>query len=67
MGLLTPYSVPRGGLLYTVIVPGGGGRIFAPFKSCPGGMILDETDTCIKRPISPFLEVDFEKLFDRHL
>ena len=32
MGLLTPCSVPRGGLLYTVI-----GRVFAPFESCPGG------------------------------
>ena len=24
-----------------------GGRVFAPFKSCLGGMVLDETDTCI--------------------
>ena len=22
-------------------------RNFAPFKSCPGGMVLDEVDTCI--------------------
>ena len=31
-----------------MIVPGGG-RVFAPFKSCPGGggMVLDEIDTCI--------------------
>ena len=44
MGLLTPFSVPRGGFLYTVIVPG---RVFAPFKLCPGGMVMDEIDTCI--------------------
>ena len=45
MGLLTPYSVPRGRFLYTMIVPGGE-RVFAPFKSCSGGlsmeMVLDE-------------------------
>ena len=23
------------------------GRVFAPFKSCPGEMVLDEIDTCI--------------------
>ena len=23
------------------------GRVFAPFKSCPGGTALDEIDTCI--------------------
>ena len=49
MGHLTPCSVPRGGFLYTMIVLGG--RVFAPFKSCPGvcpgGMVLDEIDTCI--------------------
>ena len=32
---MTPCSVPRGGFLYTIIVPG---RVFAPFKSCPGGL-----------------------------
>ena len=37
VGLLTPCFVPRGGFLYTMIVPGGG-RIFAPFKLCPGGL-----------------------------
>ena len=26
------------------------GRIFAPFKSCPGGMVMDETDICITCP-----------------
>ena len=50
MGLLTLFSVSRGGFLYTMIVPGG--RVFAPFKSCPGGlsqggMVMDEIDTCI--------------------
>ena len=24
------------------------GRVFAPFESRPGGMVLDETDTCIR-------------------
>ena len=41
VGLLTPFSVPRGGFLCTMIVPGvggGGKRIFAPFKSCPGDL-----------------------------
>ena len=23
------------------------GRVFAPFKSCPGGVVLDEINTCI--------------------
>ena len=30
VGLLAPCSVPMGGFLYTIIVPGG--RVFAPFK-----------------------------------
>ena len=40
-----------------MIVPGGrgfvhndcpgGGRGFAPFESCPGGMVLDEIDSSI--------------------
>ena len=42
-------SVPRGGLLYTMIVPGGG--LLLPSNRVPGvspgGMVLDETDTCI--------------------
>ena len=50
MGLLAPFSVPRGGILYTMIVSGEG---FAPFKVvsrvCLGGMGLDEIDTCIRR------------------
>ena len=47
VGLLTPCSVPREGFLYTMVVPGG--RVFAPFKSCPGGgMVSDEIDTLIK-------------------
>ena len=49
VGLLAPCFVPRGGVLYTMIVPGG--RVLAPFESCPevcpGGMVLDEIDTCI--------------------
>ena len=50
MRLLTPCFVPRGGILYTIIVPGGG---FLPPSSsvpgvCPGGIVLDETDTCIR-------------------
>ena len=40
---------PEGRVLYAMIVPGG--RVFAPFKSCPRGlprgMVMDETDTCI--------------------
>ena len=49
MGLLTHCFVPRGGFLYTVIVPGGS---FLPPSSrvpavCPGGMVLDEIDSCI--------------------
>ena len=35
VGLLTPFSVRRGGLSYIMIVLG---RVFAPFKSCPGGL-----------------------------
>ena len=35
VGLLTSCFVPRGGFLYTMIVPG---RVFAPFKSCPEGL-----------------------------
>ena len=51
MGLLTPCFVPRGGLLYTMVVSGG--RAFAPFESCLGGMVLDEIDRCIRanRPV----------------
>ena len=47
-GFLTLCSVPRRGFLYTLTFFGA----FAPFKSChgvcPGGMVLDETDTCIR-------------------
>ena len=56
MGLLTPCSVPRGGSLYTMTVPGG--RVFAPFKSCPGGMVMDEIDTCIIRNCSLMPDVN---------
>ena len=49
MGLSTPCSVLRGGFLYTMIVPGGG---FCSLQVVsrgfvPGGMVLDEIDTCI--------------------
>ena len=46
----------RGGAFDSMFCPEGrvfvhndclGGRVFVPFKSCPGGMVLDETDTCI--------------------
>ena len=39
--LLTPFSVPRGGFLYTMTVPGGG------FQVVSRGMAMDEIDTCI--------------------
>ena len=49
MGLLTPFSVPRGGFLYTVIVLGG--EFVLPSSRVPGvcsrGMVMDEIDTCI--------------------
>ena len=49
MGLLTPCFVPREGLLYIMIVPRGG--FLLPLSRvpgvCPGGMVLDEIDTCI--------------------
>ena len=32
--------------MHNLIVPGG--RVFGPFKSCPGGMVMDKIDTCIK-------------------
>ena len=45
MGSLTPRFCPRGGVLYTRIVPGGGE--FLPLSSrvkrvCPRGDVLDE-------------------------
>ena len=47
MGLLTPCFVPRGGVLYTIIVPGGGFLLLSSRVPgfVPGG--LDEIDTCI--------------------
>ena len=44
MGLFTPCFVPRGGVLCTVIVPGGG---FCSFQVVSRGDGLDEIDTCI--------------------
>ena len=35
---MTSCSVLRGGLLYTMIVPGGGG-VFAPLSRVPGGWL----------------------------
>ena len=35
-GAFDSLFVPRGGVLYTMIVREGG-RVFAPFESCPGG------------------------------
>ena len=51
VGLLTLCSLPRGGFLYTIIVPGGG-KFLLPSSCvlgvCPGrGMVMDEIDTCI--------------------
>ena len=37
MGLLTPFSVPRGGFLYTMIVPRGG--FLLPSSRVPGGWL----------------------------
>ena len=53
MGLLTPCSVPRGGFLYTIIVPGGGfllpsSRVPRVCRGGGGGMVMDEIDTCIR-------------------
>ena len=51
MGLLNPCSVPRGGFLYTMIVPGG--EFLLPSSRVSGvcpegeGVVLDEIDTCI--------------------
>ena len=48
--LLTRCFVPRRGFLYTVImiVPGRG--FLLPSSRVPGGMVLDEIDTCIMCP-----------------
>ena len=47
MGLLTPCSVLRGGFLCTVVVQGGG--FLLPSSRVPGGMVLDEMDTYIRK------------------
>ena len=59
MGLLTPCIVPRGGFLYRMIVPGGGFLLRS--SRVPGGMVMDEIDTCIifatynnKTPAGPY-------------
>ena len=46
-----------------------GERVFAPFKSCPGGggMVLDEIDTCIRSMYSShLLESDFALTTGKH-
>ena len=44
--LLTPFSVPRGGL-YTMVVLGEG--FLLPSSRVPGGgIVMDEIDACIK-------------------
>ena len=62
-GFLTPYSARRGEFLYTLIVPG----FFLPSSRVPGvysgggggeGMVLDETDTCIRNKICFFEPVE---------
>ena len=54
MGLLTRCSVPRGGFLYTMIVPGEG---FCSIQVVSGGMVLDEIDTCIRaKPLLQLLD-----------
>ena len=52
---MTPFSVPRGGLLYTMIVLGGGFLLPSSrvLGVCPGGMDMDEIDTCINRSPVP--------------
>ena len=44
VGLLTPYSVPTGGILYTMIAPGVG--FLLPSSRVPGGF-MDKIDVCI--------------------
>ena len=49
VGLLTLCSVPRGGLLYPMIVPEG--EFLLPSSRVPGGgMVMDKIDTCISGP-----------------
>ena len=57
MVLLSPCSVPRGGFLYTMIVPGGG----ALFTSSHvlGGMVMDEIDTCINSKLNFKITANF--------
>ena len=45
---MSNFSVPRGGFLYTVIVPGGG--FLLPSRRVPGGgMVMDEIDPALVR------------------
>ena len=45
VGLLIPCFVPKGGFLYTMIFSGG--EFLLPSSRVPGGMVMDEIDTCI--------------------
>ena len=55
---MTPFSVPRGGFLYTMIVPGGG--FLLPSSRVPGGgMVMDEIDTCITLMLSRIFSEPF--------
>ena len=51
--LLTPCSVPRGGVLKKNNVHNDcpGRRVFAPSSRVPGGKVLDEIDSCIIKPL----------------
>ena len=57
---MTPCSVPRGGFLYTMIVPGGG--FLLPLSRVPGGWLWMklipaltscETETTVRLLVSP--------------
>ena len=48
VGLLTLRFVPRGGILYTMIVSGGGFLLASSRVRRGGEMALGEIDTCIK-------------------
>ena len=58
MGPLTSLFCPEGGFLYTVIVPGEKVFPFVSRRYVPGGVVLDEIDSCIimaddQHPILP--------------
>ena len=53
VGLMTPCSVARGGFLYTIVVPGEGfcSLQVMSWGFVPGGVVMDEIDTCITVPL----------------